>query len=257
MAYKLISADGLSRMMFEEKVLVIDLRDSLSYRCSHLPSALNVQPGRINLLLANVNHSVPVVLYCEFGEDSPAMAELFEDFGFENCYCLEGGYEEWMAHQQKGAVMNKGLCDWLESNGFSCDDLEMRGFNGETALMFASRQGNTEYLVELIDRGASIEAVNNDGNTAVWLACYGNDRHALEELIRTGANLNVQNDNGATPLIYSASAGRDEMVKMLLEEGANPFLKTLDDFSALDVASTIGILRMLKKACSQNQEIAC
>ena len=257
MAYETISVDQLTRLQETEKVLLIDLRDSLSYRCAHLPNALNVQPGRINLLLANVNKSVPVVLYCDFGDDSPAMAELFDDFGFESCYCLDGGFEGWMDLQQKGRAMSKGVCEWLQEHNFSCDDLNMRGYNGETALMFAARNGKTEYLVQIIDKGADIDAVNNDGNSAVWLACYANDKHSLAELIRVGANLNVQNDNGATPLIYAASAGRLEMVAMLLGAGADPFLTTLDEFSALDVASTLGILKLLKKATTAGRDVAC
>ena len=55
-----------------------------------------------------------------------------------------------------------------------------------------------------------------------------------------------QNDNGATCLMYAASTGKHAVVEKLLHAGANPQLKTLDDFSALDMAATIECLRLLR-----------
>ena len=252
-----ISVSALDDLVAREKCLLVDLRDSLSYRCSHLPAALNVRPNRLNLLRQNINKDLTIIFYCDFGEESQAVAELFGEFGFRHCLSLEGGFEEWMLQRTRQAKMTDDLCEWLAANDYSCRDLEKRGFNGETALLFAARSGRTDYLVELLDRGANVDTRNNDGNTAVWLACYSNDIHSLRELIQCGADLNVQNDNGATALIYAASAGREVMVKTLVEAGADPFRKTLDDFTALDVAATLPILRYLKRAMKMNQSFAC
>lgn len=257
MKAKAITASALDDLVQRDKCLLVDLRDTLAYRCSHLPTALNVQPNRINLLLTNLNKNITIIFYCDFGDESQEVAELFLECGFSSCLSLHGGYEEWLTQHLRYGKMSDGLSQWLAANGYSSDELEKTGFNGETALMFAARRGRTDHLVELIDRGADLEARNHDGNSAVWLACYSNDIHCLTELIRCGANLNVQNDNGATPLIYSASAGREAMVKQLIAAGANPYLKTLDDFTALDVASTLPILRLLKNALQQSQHIAC
>ncbi|GAB2190288.1 hypothetical protein MAH1_18960 [Sessilibacter sp. MAH1] len=239
-----INVSTANALIEQENVVILDLRDRLSYRCGHITNALNFGKENLKMFLQNMNKHLSVLLYCDDGSESEAMADLFMDFGFQKVFSLIGGYEEWVkSHQVK---MPKHVCDWLNDHGYSCNDLNRKGFNGETALMYAARNAKTEYVIELIDRGADLDATNNDGNTAVWLACYGNDEHTLQTLIDAGANLDTQNDNGATALIYAASAGREAMVFTLLKAGANPKLATLDEFTALDVASTPKILKWLK-----------
>jgi thiosulfate/3-mercaptopyruvate sulfurtransferase len=46
--------------------------------------------------------------------------------------------------------------------------------------------------------------------------------------------------------MYAASTGKHAVVEKLLNAGANPQLKTLDDYSALDMAATIECLRLLR-----------
>jgi hypothetical protein len=46
--------------------------------------------------------------------------------------------------------------------------------------------------------------------------------------------------------MYAASTGKHAVVDALLAAGANPRLKTLDDFSALDMAASIECLRLLR-----------
>lgn len=176
------------------------------------------------------------------------MAKLFSGFGFTQCFYLKGSFEDWLLYQESKANLPEHLCSWLVTSGFTSEDINQRGFNGETPLMTAARKGQIEYLVELINHGAILDLVNNDGNSAVWLACYSNNIYVLLALAQAGANLDIQNDNGASPLIYAASAGRLEMVQLLLQAGANINLATFDGFSALDVAATLAILKLLRHA---------
>jgi uncharacterized protein len=46
-------------------------------------------------------------------------------------------------------------------------------------------------------------------------------------------------------LIFAASSGRETVVEQLLAAGADPHLTTHDDFTALDLASTRKILKLL------------
>ena len=100
---------------------------------------------------------------------------------------------------------------------------------------------------ELLDTGASLDLKNADGNTAIWLACFGGSVEVLNLLIAAGADIDKQNDNGASALIYAAWASRTAMVTALIDAGASTFFKTLDDFSALDVAANREILMFLRK----------
>lgn len=66
--------------------------------------------------------------------------------------------------------------------------------------------------------------------------------------IDAGVDINYQNSaSGATALIFAASSGRETVVEQLLAAGADPHLKTHDDFTALDLASTRKILKLLAK----------
>ncbi len=244
--YSVIDSKAADTLAEQDSVLILDVRDRLSYRCGHIPQAINFGKDNLKMFLQNINKHLTLILYGDMEHCAETMAELFVDFGFKKVLVLDGGYEQWALNHKTN--IPKHVCDWLNDHSYSCDDLDRRGFNGETALMFAARNAKTEYVVELIDRGASLDITNNDGNTAVWLACYGNDPHTLEALIDAGANINVQNDNGATPLIYAASAGRESMVLTLLKAGADIHLSTLDEFTALDVASTPKILKWLRRA---------
>jgi len=67
-------------------------------------------------------------------------------------------------------------------------------------------------------------------------------------LLMANINIDNQNDNGATVLMYAASAAKPEVVKLLLKHNPNLDLKNLDDFKALDFATTLEVLTILKDA---------
>ncbi|TAE58764.1 MAG: ankyrin repeat domain-containing protein [Nostocales cyanobacterium] len=138
--------------------------------------------------------------------------------------------------------------EWLIAKGYGLDNLDQRGENGDTALMKATREGMYSVVKELIDAGADINATNNDHNNALWFACFGNHYDLMKLLLAANIDINNQNDNGATVLMYGASAGKTEVVKLLLEHHPNMNLKNLDDYKAIDFASNIEVLRLLKNA---------
>ncbi|HEY6880578.1 MAG TPA: ankyrin repeat domain-containing protein [Polyangiales bacterium] len=136
---------------------------------------------------------------------------------------------------------------WLQRHGYSEHDLELRLANGTTALMHAARHGASEICEQLVARGATLDARNADGNNALWLACFAGDLATIDLLCRAGIDIDNQNENGATCLMYAASAGKDQVVARLLAHQANVTLRSLDDFTAIDMASTIQILRLLRE----------
>jgi ankyrin repeat protein len=137
---------------------------------------------------------------------------------------------------------------WLETNHYRPEDLNHRGENGDTALMKATRTGETEIVRELIGAEVDLDLRNNDGNNALWFACFGNYHDLIQLLVDAGIDIDNQNDNGATALMYAASAGKTPVVQRLLQAGANLELKTLDDFQAVDLANNVEILRILRDA---------
>ena len=145
-------------------------------------------------------------------------------------------------------MLNPPLALWLEQHGYPCTDLEAVAEHGMTPLMRASKAGDSAIVSGLIRAGARIDTRNADGNHALWLGCVGANLDTLDVLIRAGSRLDHQNDNGATCLMYASSTGKHEVVERLLAAGARPDIKTLDDFSALDMAATIECLSLLRAA---------
>ncbi|MHB1677729.1 MAG: ankyrin repeat domain-containing protein [Sulfuriferula sp.] len=145
-------------------------------------------------------------------------------------------------------TLSPALATWLNTQGFPADNLNALIHNRTTPLMLAARTGNHAIVAELIRHGVELNTTNNDGNNALWLACFNGDPQLIALLIASGITLNNQNDNGATCLMYAASASKTEVVAQLLKAGADTQLKSLDDFTALDVAGNLECLTMLRRA---------
>jgi uncharacterized protein len=144
--------------------------------------------------------------------------------------------------------LNEATTQWLIANSYNLKDLNQPVENGDTALMKATREGAYAVVKELIDAGADINARNSDRNNALWFACFGNHYELINLLLAANININNQNDNGATVLMYAASAGKTQVVKLLLQHHPNLNLKNLDDYKAIDFASNLEVLRILKNA---------
>ncbi len=148
--------------------------------------------------------------------------------------------------------LSEATRQWLIVKGYDPQDLNQPGENGDTALMKATREGVCAVVKELIDTGVHINARNNDSNNALWFACFGNHYELINLLVAAKINIDNQNDNGATVLMYAASAGKTEVVKLLLKHHPNLELKNLDDYKAIDFASNVEVLRVLKDAIKQD-----
>ncbi|NEU77889.1 ankyrin repeat domain-containing protein [Nostoc sp. UIC 10630] len=151
--------------------------------------------------------------------------------------------------------LSEATTQWLIAKAYNPGDLNQPGENGDTALMKATREGVYTVVKELIDAGVDINARNSDAsgglrlrNNALWFACFGNHYELINLLLAANINIDNQNDNGATVLMYAASAGKTEVVKLLLQHHPNLYLKNLDDYKAIDFASNVEVLRILKNA---------
>lgn len=245
--YQCISAAQAEQMIKDTNMLVLDMRDIRFYLEDHHPKALHLNDGNLPALLKHTARHVPILIYCYHGNASQDMAQLFSDFGFKNCYSLDGGYEAWFQTVTRPTTeLSETLRDWMNERGFDPGNVDKRGANNDTALMRAAREGAVALCEELLAAGASVNLKNQDGNNALWMACVSESEAVIQLLLESGIDIDNQNDNGATALIYASSAGKTAMVKSLVEYGADVSLVTLDDFSALDVAANIEILKFLR-----------
>lgn len=137
---------------------------------------------------------------------------------------------------------------WINEHGFDDTNINVPGKYDDIPLTLAARQGDTDIANELIYLGSDIDHRNMDGTTPLWACVVSNNFSIAKALLDAGANIDNQNDNGATTLMYAASSGKISWVKFLIENGADTQLKSLDDFTALELASNVECLRLLKAA---------
>ncbi len=144
--------------------------------------------------------------------------------------------------------MKAEIWNWLQNNYFSVAEPVLKNTSGIYPLILASQQGRSDVVNFLIEQNVVLDVVDLYGNNALWAACYAESIDCIKALILAGINVNHQNSaSGATALIFAASSGREAVVEQLLSAGADPTLKTHDDFTALDLASTRKILNLLSK----------
>jgi ankyrin repeat protein len=145
--------------------------------------------------------------------------------------------------------MKPEIRNWLQNNYFSVAQPVLKNNDGIDPLILASQQGRSDVLRFLLEQNAALDVTDQYGNNALWAACYADSSDCIDALVDAGIDMNYQNTaSGATALIFAASSGREKVVEQLLAAGADPGLKTHDDFTALDLASTRKILKLIQ-AC--------
>ena len=143
--------------------------------------------------------------------------------------------------------MKPELWDWLQNHYFSVTQPILKNPDGIYPLILACQQGRADVLHFLIEQRAALDVIDQYGNNALWAACYADNSDCIDTLIHAGIDMNYQNSaSGATALIFAASSGREKVVEQLLAAGASPDIKTHDDFTALDLASTRKILKLIQ-----------
>lgn len=95
-----ITPQDFERLVNEGKVLLIDVRPHHAYRQAHLPNAESIPLEEFEGALARLSATgARIVLYCggRAGERSGRAAALLRERGIDRVYCLDGGFEVWVA----------------------------------------------------------------------------------------------------------------------------------------------------------------
>lgn len=127
--------------------------------------------------------------------------------------------------------------------------INQRDSKGETALMWAAREENTDIVKLLIATGAELNAKNIDGFTALtWSAFFQpiGPSQAIKILIAAGADLNAKDIRGYTALMWAVSNGNDEAVELLIAADADLNAKNNDGYTPLMLAAWNGKIRTIE-----------
>ena len=91
----------------------------------------------------------------------------------------------------------------------------------ESTLHQAALNNSIELFLEIIQRGADVNAVDKDGNAPLHGAAWINSEEIAAELIQSGADVNVVNKYGDTPLHWAAWNNSKETATELIQAGAD------------------------------------
>lgn len=129
----------------------------------------------------------------------------------------------------------------------------------DSDLIKAASIGDISAVKALLEKGADVNAKNNDGTTALIQASEYGYSDIVKMLLAKGADVNAIDEFGRMALFVASMQGHYDIVKALLEKGADVNAKIgrfivgggRSTVTALDVAKEKGheeIVQLLKKA---------
>lgn len=124
-----------------------------------------------------------------------------------------------------------------------------------------SPEKNRSIALELIKKGADVNAAGNDGKRPLHQAVADMEEVA-KALVEAGADINAQDNDGNTPLMYACMKAKEETVLWLLKAGADYKIQNNEGRTAADIAVKRGYSRALElmgadtllQACKNNQK---
>jgi uncharacterized protein len=98
--------------------------------------------------------------------------------------------------------------------------------HGHTPLIAAAKEGQKDFVLDLLHRGADLTSTSAKGKTALHYAAAHGHTEIVEMLIKKGADVNARDSAGHTPLMLAAIYGCNKTILALLDGGASPSLVT-------------------------------
>ncbi|XP_063758924.1 ankyrin repeat domain-containing protein 6b isoform X2 [Eleginops maclovinus] len=112
-------------------------------------------------------------------------------------------------------------------------------------LLIASHKGQSENVVQLINKGAKV-AVTKYGRSPLHLAAYKGHIEVVRILLKAGCDLDIQDDGGQTALQRAAVVGNNDVINALIQEGCALDRQDKDGNTALHEVSWHGFSQSLK-----------
>jgi ankyrin repeat protein len=100
-------------------------------------------------------------------------------------------------------------------------DVNARGPDGATPLIWAAYNGDAELAKRLLEKGADANAKNEFGTFPLAEAAIGGYADVIGVLLKGGADANLPNNEGETALMAVARTGNVEAATLLLDAGAD------------------------------------
>ena len=112
--------------------------------------------------------------------------------------------------------------------------------SGRHPVWVAAQSGNLQQVVEWLQAGEHVDAVDENGNGLLHSAARGGQLRVAKELLQRSASIDLCGSHDIASLMIAAGLGHDAMVRLLLEHKAGIDLQNAVEASALMLAAGQG-----------------
>jgi ankyrin repeat protein len=123
------------------------------------------------------------------------------------------------------------------------------------ALMYASQEGQENVVIELLDKGADVNAKESDGATALMWASGKGHADVVKQLLLRGADFNARTDKGWTALMLASQEGHLPVVRALLAKGAPVNGSPNEPWPPLTLASQEGQVDVVSELLDKGADV--
>ena len=151
----------------------------------------------------------------------------------------------------------------IEKTERALTDEELESLGEE--LIAATLKNDLLNVKELLKKGASVEARDNNGRTALAIAVMKDFTNLTQTLLATGANIEARDNNGNTALMYAANGGdlnavglagsNLDALRSLLAARADIETRNNDGNTALMYAVSVGDLDAVRSLLAAGADI--
>lgn len=125
-------------------------------------------------------------------------------------------------------------------------DKDAQDADGMTPLYSGAAQGHVNVVALLLEAGANKDTPC-DGATPLYIAAENGNLETVRLLVESGASVDQgEQPGGKTPLMAAASEGYLEIVKLLVASGARCDITRNDGFTAMDFATQMSDVEMVR-----------
>jgi rhodanese-related sulfurtransferase len=100
---KEITSEELNQQINQGKITVIDIRENEELRTGHLPNAIFIPRGFLELRIeaTEPERDQAICLYCGGGNRSALAARSLQELGYSKVFSLEGGISRWIRENRR------------------------------------------------------------------------------------------------------------------------------------------------------------
>lgn len=144
------------------------------------------------------------------------------------------------------AVVMRDIAKAKESLSLGADVNARDAEHNETPLIFAAKFADAGIVRLLLNAEADVHAQDDQGRTALYFAPVSSEVFRL--LVEAGANPHAIDGEGNTILMRKVSDSPSlNEVEELLQLGIDPSLRNADGETALDIAESLGLVKIVER----------